>query len=81
LAAGGGIGKAWTGGKLPNSCEVSHETAPPLAPNGLLSAGISIVLSFWKMEFYCTILSAKPMLFRMPHSAIPIKKIIIVTIF
>jgi len=41
LAAGGGIGKARTGGKLPNSCEVSHETTPPLAPNCLLHAGIS----------------------------------------
>jgi len=38
LAAGGGIGKARTGGELPNSCEVSHETIPPLAPNCLLSA-------------------------------------------
>jgi len=41
LAAGGGIGKARTGGKLPNSCEVSHEATPPLAPNCLLHAGIS----------------------------------------
>jgi len=40
LAAGGGIGKARTGGELPKSCEVSHETTPPLAPNCLLHAGI-----------------------------------------
>jgi len=39
LAAGGGIGKARTGGKLSKSCEVSHETTPPLAPNCLLPAG------------------------------------------
>jgi len=37
LAAGGGIGKAQTGGELPNSCEVSHEATPPLAPNCLLA--------------------------------------------
>ena len=40
LASGGGIGKARTGAKLPKSCEVSHETTPPLAPNCLLHAGI-----------------------------------------
>jgi len=33
LAAGGGIGKARTGGELPKSCEVSHETTPRLTPN------------------------------------------------
>jgi len=38
LAAGGGIGKARTGGELPKSCEVSHETTPPLAPNCPLAA-------------------------------------------
>jgi len=36
LAAGGGIGKAWTGNELPKSCKVSHEASPPLAPNCLL---------------------------------------------
>ena|GEM_PF-4944896 len=38
LASGRGIGKARTGGELPKSCEVSHETTPPLAPNCLLGA-------------------------------------------
>jgi len=46
LATGGGIGKARTGGELPNSCEVSHETTPPLAPNCLLGAGIVAISSF-----------------------------------
>jgi len=30
LATGGGIGKARTGGELPKSCKVSHETPPRL---------------------------------------------------
>ena len=45
LAAGGGIGKAWTGAELPKSCEVSHETTPPLAPNCLLHAGFLVFIS------------------------------------
>jgi len=45
LTAGGGIGKARTGAKLPKSCEVSHETTPPLAPNCLLPA-VHFVFSF-----------------------------------
>jgi len=40
LAAGGGFTKVRAGGELPKSCEVSHETTPPLAPNCLLGAGV-----------------------------------------
>jgi len=53
LASGGGIGKARTGGELPKSCEVSHETTPPLAPNCLLGAVFFLLLSH---IFYSTII-------------------------
>jgi len=51
LASGGGIGKARTGAELPKSCEVSHETTPPLAPNCLLGEGnLSFLLSIFLLQ-------------------------------
>jgi len=40
LEGGQGFIKARTGGELPNSCEVSHETTSRLTPNPSLPAGI-----------------------------------------
>ena len=44
LSGGRGFAKARTGGELPKSCEVSHETAPRLTPNPLLWA-----VCFWNI--------------------------------
>jgi len=40
LAAGGGIGEARTRANNDVTCSVSYETAPPLAPNCSLEAGV-----------------------------------------
>ena len=40
LGVGRGLAKARTGGELPKSCEVSHETTPRLTPNSSLCEGV-----------------------------------------
>jgi len=44
LAAGGGIGKARTRANDAVTCSVSDESAPPLAPNCSLHAGVFLFL-------------------------------------
>jgi hypothetical protein len=52
LAAGGGMGAVWTRTKDDVTCTVSYETAPPLAPNRLLAAVLSLFIACFQNRLY-----------------------------
>ena len=51
LSGGRGFAKARTGGELPKSCEVSHETAPRLTPNPSLCEGVCLFFYLNRQTF------------------------------